>query len=74
MKRLIISLPEDLFRRLRSMATERGISVDALAREAVKAKVEDHRPSPRSLGIGASGKSNTARRSGDEQLEPRPGR
>lgn len=74
MKRITIPLPEELLRRLRRIAAEEGTSMAALVREAVKEKVEDRRPKPQSLGIGASGHSGTARRSGDERPEPRPWR
>ena len=43
----------------------------ALVREAVEQKIESRRPKPRSIGIGASGHSDTARRAGDERPEPR---
>jgi len=43
----------------------------ALVREAVEEKIKGHRPRPRSLGIGASGHRDTARRSGEERPEPR---
>ena len=71
MERTTISLPEDLLRRLRGIAAEEGTSMAALIREAIERKVETHRPRPRSLGIGASGQSDTARRSGEERAEPR---
>jgi hypothetical protein len=43
----------------------------AIIREAIDEKVERFAPKPRSLGIGASGSSDTARRSADERPEPR---
>lgn len=74
MERTTISLPEELLDRLRRIAAEEGTSMAALVREAVEEKVGSHRPTPRSLGIGASGRSDTARRSGEERPEPRPWR
>ena len=74
MERTTISLPEDLLQRLRSIAAEQGTSMASLIREAVEERVERHRPVPRSLGIGASGQSDTARRAGEERAEPRPWR
>lgn len=74
MERTTISLPDDLIRRLRVIAAEEGTSMSALVREAVERKVETHRPRPRSLGIGASGHSDTARRAGQERPVPRPWR
>jgi metal-responsive CopG/Arc/MetJ family transcriptional regulator len=71
MERTTISLSEQLLGRLRRIAAEEGRSIAALVREAVEEKVEAYRPKPRSLGIGASGHRDTARRSGQERPEPR---
>ena len=43
----------------------------SLVREAVEEKLEGYRPRPRSLGIGESGRTDTARRTGEERPEPR---
>ena len=58
-------------KRLRRIAAERGISMAALIREAIDEVVERHAPMPRSLGIGASGKRDTARIAGESRPEPR---
>ncbi len=74
MDRTTLSLPDETRRRLRRLAAERGVSMAALIREAIEEKVERLAampPKPHSLGIGASGVSDTARRSGDERPEPR---
>jgi predicted transcriptional regulator len=71
MNRTTITLDADTRRRLRRIAVERGISMAALIREAIDEAVEQHAPRPRSLGIAASGRSETARRAGDERPEPR---
>jgi predicted transcriptional regulator len=71
MERTTISLPEELLKRLRLMAAERGTSMAALIREALADTAARHRPRPRSLGIGASGRSDTARRAAEERPEPR---
>lgn len=71
MERTTISLPEELLDRLRRVAAVRGTSMAALIREAVEQKLERHRPTPRSLGIGASGHRDTARRAGEQRAEPR---
>jgi plasmid stability protein len=63
--------PEALLKRLRVVAAERGTSMAELIREALEEKVAAHRPRPRSLGIAASGHSDTARRAGDERPVPR---
>jgi metal-responsive CopG/Arc/MetJ family transcriptional regulator len=71
MERTTLSLPEDLLRRLRMVAAEQGTSMATLIREALEERLKEHRPMPRSLGIGASGDRDTARRSGDERPKPR---
>ena len=74
MIRTTISIPEDLLRRLRLMAAEQGTSMAELVREALEESVGRRQPRPRSLGIGASGRSDTARRSGEERPDYRPWR
>jgi hypothetical protein len=74
MSRTTIIAPEELLERLRRMAAERGTSMATLIREAMEEKVRSHRPRPRSLGIGASGRTDTARRTADERPEPPPWR
>jgi plasmid stability protein len=74
MKRTTISIPDGLLRRLRMIVAEEGTSMDALVREALEERVASHRPRPRSLGIGASGETDTARRAADQRPEPRPWR
>ena len=71
MERTTISLPEELLDRLRLIAAERRTSMAALVREALQEKVAEHRPRPRSLGVGASGHVDTARRTGEARPEPR---
>ncbi len=66
-----ITLPPDLLARLRRIAAEREISVEAVVREALEEKVSEHRPRPRSLGVGASGSTGTARRTAEEPPVPR---
>lgn len=71
MDRTTLSLPPDVRERLRRVAAERGVSMATIVREAVDEKLATIRPRPRSLGIGASGRSNVARQSADERPEPR---
>ena len=71
MDRTTITLEVETRMRLRQIAAERGISMAALIREAIDATIEEHAPRPRSLGVGASGVADTARRSSDERPEPR---
>lgn len=74
MDRTTLTLDAQTRRRLRRIAAERGISMAALIREAIDETIERHAPKPRSLGIGASGSRDTARRAGDVRPEPRPWR
>ena len=74
MERTTISIPDELLERLRLMAAERRTSMAALIREALEEKTKTHRPPPRSLGMGASRHSDTARSTGDTRPEPRPWR
>jgi metal-responsive CopG/Arc/MetJ family transcriptional regulator len=71
MERTTISLPDGLLKRLRVLAAERGTSMAEVIRGAIEEAVSSHRPRPRSLGIGASGHSDTARRTAEERPEPR---
>jgi hypothetical protein len=64
MKRVTVSMPQELFEKLRLMARDRGISVSTLAREAIEVKAgfyNPNRPKPTIAGIGDSGLKDTAR-------------
>ena len=71
MSRTTITIDDEVRRRLRRIAAERGVSMAALIREAIDEKADRLAPRPRSIGVGASGTADTARRSGDERPEPR---
>jgi hypothetical protein len=71
MDRTTLTLPAEVRRRLRTLAAERGVSMATVIREAIDEKLAGARPRPRSLGIGASGRQDAARRSADERPEPR---
>ena len=71
MTRTTITIPEGLLDRLRKLAAQRRTSIARVVREALEEKVTLYRPRPRSLGIGASGRSDTARRTADDRPEPR---
>jgi len=71
MDRTTITLDLETRRKLRRIAAERGVSMAAVIREAIDATIDQHAPRPSSLGVGASGVDDTARRSGDERPEPR---
>lgn len=72
MERTTISISDVLLERLRVIAAEQHTSMAALIREALDEKVKSYRPRPRSLGTGASGRADTARRTGEERAKPRP--
>ena len=71
MQRTTIVLPEELLQRLRRLAAERNRSMASIIREALEEKTRSLRPRPRSVGIGASGVSDTARISSETRPEPR---
>jgi metal-responsive CopG/Arc/MetJ family transcriptional regulator len=70
MSRTTISIPDELLQRLRLIAAERRTSIAALIRDALEEKTKNYQPRPRSLGMGASGQSDTSRRTADERPEP----
>ena len=63
--------PEELLDQLRQVAAERGTSMAELIREALTEKVRTQRPRPRSLGMFASGYTDTSVRAGEERPVPR---
>ncbi|MBI4283504.1 MAG: ribbon-helix-helix protein, CopG family [Chloroflexi bacterium] len=71
MERTTMSIPEELLKRLRLMAAERGTSMAVLIREAVEEKVRSHRPKPKSIGMGDSGRTDISERSATERPVPR---
>ena len=71
MQRTTIMIPDELSERLKAMALERRVSMATIVRDALEEKIASYRPKPRSLGIGSSGHSDTARRAGDERPAPR---
>ena len=71
MNRTTIVLPEDLRKRLRILAAERGVSMSALIREAIEQKMSEEHPKPKSLGIADSGLSDTSELSTGMRPEPR---
>jgi hypothetical protein len=66
--------PDDLIERLRREASERGVSLATVIREALERKAEGYHPKPRSLGIGDSGRTDIARRTAEETISPEPWR
>ena len=74
MRRTTIVAPDQLLDQIRQAAAERGTSMAVIIREALEDKLRSHRRRPRSLGIGASGRSDTARQTAIEPPVPRPWR
>lgn len=71
MERTTLMLPEAVRTKLRRIAAERNLSMAAVIREAIDDKIAAAQPRPRSLGVGDSGTTDTARRTGHERPEPR---
>jgi hypothetical protein len=74
MARTSISVDEATLLELHRLALERRTSLAAIVREALQEKLASARRKPRSLGMGASGYSDTGRRTGAEWPEPPPWR
>jgi hypothetical protein len=70
MERITIYLTPDRMRRLRQVAAEDGVSMAEIVRQALDAKL-GQRPKPLSLGIGASGYTDTGRLAGEMKFVPR---
>jgi len=70
MDRTTISLPPELHKKLRILAAEQGISMAALIRQAIEEKAVKERPKPKSIGMGASGYTDTAQKASDMHFEP----
>ncbi len=66
-----IELDDAELQELERLAAERGVPVAEILREAVSEMLLRAHRKPRSLGIAASGFSDTAARTGDERAEPR---
>lgn len=70
MERTTIMADPEVLDRLRSLARDRGVSLAEVVREALEEKAGEYRPKPRSLGIGASGRSDTASTVATEPVPP----
>jgi hypothetical protein len=69
--RTTVVIPEDLRKKARRVAAERGVSFGELVREGLQAIVETHQPKPRSGGIVATGYKDSGRWIGETRPEPR---
>jgi len=69
MQKTTIVLPEGLYERIKRIAADRGESMGAVIRESLEDTASKYQPVPRSLGIGASGRSDISERM-DELYDP----
>lgn len=62
MMRTTITLPDDLGQEVKREAQRRRVSIATVAREALREHVQGGATAPAFIGIGASGRHDTARR------------
>ncbi|MGA2925871.1 MAG: CopG family transcriptional regulator [Solirubrobacteraceae bacterium] len=71
MQRTTLMIPEELRDRLRQIAADRGVSMATVVREALEESVARAQRAPRSLGVGASGSTDTSMRTAVQRPQPR---
>jgi hypothetical protein len=69
-----IAAPRDVLEKIRREATDRGVSLATVIREALEQKAASYHAKPRSLAIADSGRSDLALRTGEEPPVPEPWR
>jgi predicted transcriptional regulator len=71
-----LTLDDATQRRLEELAAVRGVTPEEIIREALEKELEPvrHRPRSKSIGMGASGQTDLARRISDEMPELPPWR
>ena len=77
MQRLMIQAEPELVERAKRRASERGVSVAQVVREAMEHELgpaEDEKIPPplRCIGIARSGRSDLSRRASEDEYEPEP--
>lgn len=78
MQRLMIQAEPELLERAKRRASERGVSVAQVVREAMEHELgpaEEEEPIPPPLlciGIARSGRSDLSRRASEDEYEPEP--
>ena len=70
MVRTIVTLPDDLLRRAKALAAERGISMAELFRETLENGLKGQRPKPKGIGMFESAETDLGRQVGDMKFEP----
>ena len=70
MKRIVITLPDDVHSRIRAIVSNQGISMAAYIRSLLEDRMQTERPKPR-FGAFDSGFTDTARLASEIRLEPR---
>ncbi len=65
MQKTTIVIPEHLHERLKQAAAARHESMGAVIRRAIEREVSELRPKPKSLGMGASGRTDIGRHASD---------
>ena len=69
--RTTLVIPEELKKKAKRVAADRGVSMSELIREALEEKLRSHRPPLRIIGIAESRRGDVARRSAEERAVPR---
>ena len=69
--RTTIVIPDELKKRARRVAADRGVSMGELVREGLEVVIERHQPKPKAVGIIASGYKDSGRWIGETRPEPR---
>ncbi len=69
--RTTVVIPDDLKKKARRVAAERGVSLGELVREGLEVVVESYQPKPRAVGVISSGHKDSGRWIGETRAEPR---
>jgi hypothetical protein len=74
MRRIMIQADERLLARARRRASERGVSIAQVFRDALERDLGDDRPPPQltSIAFVRSGAGDLSRRASDGEYEPEP--
>ena len=63
-------IPDQLRRRVKRIAAERGVSFAEFVRQAIEEKAGAYRPKSKSIGIARSGRADTSEQAGEISYEP----